>query len=124
VKHRRAAVAALALAAEACRAEPAPSEAREAATGEPAPASSARRPTRRFALSRHDDRCEIAWEDEGARSPALETPCPQDLEPGERIRLTGRTCVREGERRPSAPVVCPDPLTNFEKWVRGERKEP
>jgi hypothetical protein len=51
------------------------------------------------------------------------TPCPLFLEVGERIRVAGKTCVREGggpDR--TEPVVCPDPLTNFEIHDRGEKR--
>jgi len=53
------------------------------------------------------------------------TPCPPDLLPGERIRIAGLTCLREGsspERR--EPVVCPDPLTNQEKRDLATRNLP
>jgi hypothetical protein len=54
---------------------------------------------------------------DGEQATASEAfPCPGDLLPGERIRIAGKTCMRETsdpERR--EPVVCPDALTNLEK---------
>lgn len=87
------------------------------------PAASARRPSRRYLLTHDGAGCAVSWV-EGERSAAPEeTPCPPDLEAGERIRLTGRTCLREGpDPARVRPVVCPDPLTNLEKYERGEKK--
>lgn len=79
-------------------------------------AISARRPTRRYYLGRTENRCEVFWVDTDQVSAPSPTPCPADLLPGERMRIAGKTCMREGsdpERR--EPVVCPDPLTNAEK---------
>jgi hypothetical protein len=83
----------------------------------------ARRPTRRLYLARTAARCEIYFADPGSVSPPLPTPCPGDLQVGERIRVAGKTCIREGgERDRVEPVVCPDPLTDFGKRDRGERR--
>jgi len=78
---------------------------------------------RRYLLTRTGDRCDVLWV-EGDRSAAPEqTPCPPDLQAGEQLRLTGRTCLRESpDASRVRPVVCPDPLTNLEKYERGERK--
>jgi hypothetical protein len=83
----------------------------------PAPAApSARRPTRRYYLSRTSSRCEIYRVDEGGFSPPEATPCPLDLHIGESIRIVGKTCQRESQDLTRVePVVCPDPLTNKEK---------
>jgi hypothetical protein len=44
------------------------------------------------------------------------TACPLELDVGERIRIAGKTCVREGpDPARVEPTVCPDPLTNLEK---------
>ena len=49
----------------------------------------------------------------------MPTPCPLILEVGERIRVAGKTCVREGGGPDRVePVVCPDPLTAFERRDR------
>lgn len=89
----------------------------------PAPPSplgmpSARRPDRVYYYARTGDRCEVFWmEGEDASEPET-FPCSRDVLSGERIRLSGMTCIRESpshaERQ--VPVVCPDPLTNREKW--------
>lgn len=95
---------------------PLASSAAPSASEAPAPAVSARRPARRYYLGRTQSRCEVFWVDPDQVSAPSATPCPPDLLPGERIRIAGKTCLREGsdpERR--EPVVCPDPLTNTEK---------
>lgn len=96
------------------------------ATGEPLPAASARRPTRRFYLARTPERCEIYAEDGESRTDPLVTPCPEYMLIGERIRVAGRTCFLDNKAQPDRekPVVCPDPLTHFEKRERGEEKPP
>ena len=78
--------------------------------------ASARRPVRRYYLARTAKRCEIYRVDEEGISPPLVTPCPLELQIGERIRIAGKTCLRESsEAERVEPVVCPDPLTNKEK---------
>jgi hypothetical protein len=81
-----------------------------------APAAPPRRPTRRYFFARTQNRCEV-YSVDGEQVTAPESfPCPTDLNPGERIRIAGKTCTRESpdpDRR--EPVVCPDPLTNLEK---------
>jgi len=129
---RRSALAALSLTlAAACHdrggAPPASSAALPASAASEAPsaAASARRPTRRYFLGRTQNRCEVFWVEGDEVSTPQSTPCPPDLLPGERIRIAGKTCLREGsdpERR--EPVVCPDPLTNQEKRDLAARKAP
>lgn len=98
-------------------ADAAPSSAPAAA---PEPTLSARRPTRRYLLVRNEARCEVYRVDPDGVSPATPTPCPNDLLPGERIRIVGMVCMREGgDPGRVLPVVCPDPLTNMEKRDRG-----
>jgi hypothetical protein len=115
---------AVALAATACKdggpiALPATSASATPAFSAPA---AARRPVRRFYLAHTATRCEIYFADPGSVSTPLPTPCPSELQVGERIRVAGKTCVREGgERDRSEPVVCPDPLTDFERRDRGEK---
>jgi hypothetical protein len=85
----------------------------------PNPAETARRPTRRFYLGRTEARCEVYAADPDGTSPATPTPCPPDLSPGERIRIAGKVCMRESDDPDrQKPVVCPDPLTDFEQRVR------
>ena len=76
----------------------------------PSATASARRPTLRHVLERTEERCEVYSIDGELVSPAERTPCPQDLEIGELIRVAGKTCFREGTRERSRPVVCPGPL--------------
>jgi hypothetical protein len=89
----------------------------------PAPAPP-RRPTRRFYLARTAERCEIFAEDGLDRTEPVVTPCPEILLIGERIRVAGMTCIIENRAQPERekPVVCPDPLTHFERVERGEAK--
>ncbi|MDC0680689.1 MULTISPECIES: hypothetical protein [Sorangium] len=84
--------------------------------GAPAP----RRPTRHYHLRRTDDGCELFWIDGDLVSASQAVVCPPDLEVGERLRLTGKTCLRESAQTPAraVPVVCPLPLVNMEKADR------
>jgi hypothetical protein len=94
-------------------------------TASPLPAApSARRPTRRFYLARTTNRCEIYAQDGDDRTDPVATPCPEYLQIGERIRIAGKTCFLDNKAQPERerPVVCPDPLTRFEKQERGELK--
>ena len=75
-----------------------------------------RRPTRRYYFARTANRCEVYSIDHEQVTAPESFPCVSDLNPGESIRIAGKTCTRESpdpDRR--EPVVCPDPLTNFEK---------
>lgn len=112
--------AALALAGCRGRAEGGSPVAASAASATPAPEPStlpsARRPPRRYYLERTAARCEVYSEDPDGDSPRVWTPCPLDLLVGEKLRIAGKTCVREGaDPARVLPVVCPDPLTNLEK---------
>ena len=108
--------AAIALAGCHGRAESAPTAASAAPAPEPTSMPSARRPLRRYYLERTAAHCEIYFADPGGASPRTPTPCPLDLEVGEKIRIAGKTCTREsGDPTRVEPVVCPDPLTNREK---------
>lgn len=73
-------------------------------------AAPARRPTLRNFLVRTDERCEVFAEDGAEVSVAERVPCPQDLEVGERIRVAGKTCMRDGRPERRRPVVCPGAL--------------
>jgi len=111
------------LALAGCKGREAPPAPLEVGSALPAPEQrmSARRPVRRYYLARQATHCEVFFSDPDRDSPVHVVPCPLYLQIGERIRLAGKTCVREGgppER--VMPVVCPDPLTNLEKRERGE----
>ena len=105
----------------ACKREASDAPADPAPSAAVAPDASAaappRRPTKRWYMARTQERCEVYSGDGEVVSPAIEAPCPRYLEVGERIRIAGKTCMREGTRDPAreVPVVCPDPLTNAEK---------
>jgi hypothetical protein len=120
VRARVFAAVALTLAGCKDRGPPAPAPVASAsASVEPAP--SARRPARRYYLTRTAARCEIYFVDPAGSSTPQATPCPLELQVGERIRVAGKTCMREGgDPDRVEPTVCPDPLTNLEKRERGE----
>ncbi len=121
-----AALACLALALPGCtdrRPPPPAPTATASATEAPAPAASARRPARRYYLAHTAARCEVYAVDPDRVSPSIVTPCPVDLQIGERIRIAGKTCLREGGGADRVePVVCPDPLTGFEKKDASEKR--
>jgi hypothetical protein len=93
---------------------PAAGAARDLEDASPPGAPSARRPTRRYYAAHTHEGCEVYSIDGDRVSSRTPIPCPQDFLIGERIRLVGSTCMREGDRE-ARPVVCPDPLTNLEK---------
>jgi hypothetical protein len=73
-------------------------------------------------MTRGEAGCEIYFVDPTRLSEAVHTPCPPQVRAGERIRIAGKTCVRESDDASRIePVVCPDPLTNLERRERGER---
>jgi hypothetical protein len=75
-----------------------------------------RRPTRRYLFARIESRCEVYSVDGEQVSTPESFPCVGDLNPGESIRIVGKTCTRESpDPARREPVVCPDPLTNLEK---------
>lgn len=76
-----------------------------------------RRPGRRYYFARTSARCEVYRVDGETPSPPEEARCVADLAVGERIRLSGRTCMRESPADPArqVPVLCPDPLRQLEK---------
>jgi hypothetical protein len=86
-------------------------------TAEPAWDPQVRRPTWRFVYEKTGERCVVLRIDDNERiTRGEEAACPVDLQVGERIRLAGRSCMREGpDVTRILPVVCPDPLTNAER---------
>lgn len=80
-----------------------------------------RRPTRHHYLARTSERCEVYSVDHDVVSPAQRTPCPQDLQIGERIRVAGKTCLREGRVDRTQPVVCPGALIDADQKAREPR---
>lgn len=86
-------------------------------TSEPAWNPVVRRPGWRFVYEKTGERCVVLRIDDNERiTRGEEAACPVDLQVGERIRLAGRTCIREGpDTTRILPVVCPDPLTNAER---------
>lgn len=66
-----------------------------------------RRPAKRHYMTRTDKRCELYWVEGDAISPPVPVPCPAVLDIGERIRMSGKSCFREGTPAREQPVVCP-----------------
>lgn len=95
----------------------------DAGAGAGADAGSApRRPKRRHYFARKSDRCEIYTIEGESPQAATEVPCPSEafLAEGERIRLAGKTCMREpapSSTDPSrqVPVICPSPLIGLDR---------
>lgn len=82
---------------------------------EPSPEAlgSVRAATETWVMTRTGERCEVTRSVNGQVVDTMPTryACPKDLLEGEWIRITGKTCIREGgpaERK--VPVVCPDYL--------------
>jgi hypothetical protein len=113
-------IGAIAIVAAGCDEPPAPPPAPAADAPPVSSATPPRRPARRYYLARTSDRCEIYAQDGDDRTEPLATPCPEYLQVGERIRVVGKTCFLENTASTdrAKPVVCPDPLTNFEKELR------
>ena len=80
------------------------------------PRAPPRRPTRRYYFARTANHCEVYSVDGEQVSASESFPCVAELNPGESIRIAGKTCTRESpDPDRCEPVVCPDPLTNLEK---------
>ena len=93
-------------------------------TAEPAWHPEVRRPPWTFVFEKTGSRCTIFRIDAGERKTKVgDAACPVDMEVGERYRLAGKTCLREGGGPGrEMPVVCPDPLTNAESDFLDEKK--
>lgn len=79
----------------------------------------ARRPTAHIYMERTSDRCSVYALDGVVKTPGKDEACPEDLQLGERIRIAGMTCFRDGETTArSLPVVCPAALLRFERSFR------
>ncbi len=79
-----------------------------------------------FVFEKTGPRCTIFRIDAGERKTKIdEAACPIDMELGERLRLAGKTCLREGGGPGrEVPVTCPDPLTNAEiDFLEAKRKK-
>jgi hypothetical protein len=114
----RVVVATLLSAAAACHGAPSESAAESGAEDASHPAAPAsRRPTQRHYLGRTRERCEVYSVDGDAISAPTSVTCPADLQVGERIRLSGRSCIRESPSDPTRnlPLVCPGPLLTGEQ---------
>ena len=84
----------------------------------PAPSSfdEIRRPARSYVVIHSGDGCSVHWLQDGRRSIGKTVPCPRELEAGERMRLAGRTCIRESERAErNVPIRCNKELFYAEK---------
>jgi hypothetical protein len=76
----------------------------------PAPsASPTTRPrSRAYFVENIEEVCAVYWQEGGRSSVRKEIACPREIEPGERLRLAGRTCMREAAKvERNVPVRCP-----------------
>lgn len=75
-----------------------------------------RRPAKSYILAHGATECVVYWEEGDRRSKTLEVRCPRELERGERIRLSGRVCFRQGNSRErDEPVRCPVDLVDLQR---------
>jgi hypothetical protein len=92
----------------------------------PAPSvSSTTRPrSRNYYVENVEEVCAVYWQ-EGARLSVRKTiACPREIEPGERLRLAGRTCMREAaSAQRNVPVRCPKQLLYAEDGDRRGKGE-
>ncbi|MSP26733.1 MAG: hypothetical protein EXR75_16645 [Myxococcales bacterium] len=80
---------------------------RELGSALPAPA----RPPWTFALERDGAACSVVRVEGDERRVLTDEPCPRDVEPGERVRLMGATCMRESQNADrNLPIRCPGGL--------------
>ncbi len=100
-------------------AEPAADTAAPSDLGPPEPDGGAPTPRpaeRRYYLANAGGRCHTYAEQAGRRSPVRIARCPRDLFSGERIRLAGRTCLRESSQPGrNLPVHCPPDILAAEQ---------
>jgi hypothetical protein len=78
-------------------------------------------------MQRIGDRCELRQEASSGelRVEPERVACPRDLEEGDTIRLTGKTCLRErGPGGVSMPIGCPDELLELEAAWRAQARQP
>jgi len=113
-------------------------DAGEVSTGEGAPPGDAgapdapsgqadagpRRPSRRYYMARTKERCEVYTVEADEIAPRGTAPCPAFIEVGERIRMAGFTCQREGTPGREQPVVCPNELLTAERDDRAALATP
>jgi hypothetical protein len=71
-------------------------------------------------MARTKERCEVYTVEADAITPRGEAPCPAYIEVGEKIRMAGFTCQREGTPGREQPVVCPGDLLYAERDDRAD----
>jgi hypothetical protein len=63
---------------------------------------------RTYYVANLGESCVVFWEEGLRTSKRAEVPCPREIEAGERLRLVGRTCMRESnDPKRSVPARCP-----------------
>ena len=110
---------------EAAEGDAAPGSAPSASAAASASAGAGpRRPSRRYYMGRtKEERCEVYTVEGDVITPRGTAPCPVSIEVGERIRLTGPVCMREGTPGREQPVVCPGELFLTERDDRAKALE-
>lgn len=65
------------------------------------------RPTRTYWADNDEGRCAIYWEQPEATSRRMTIVCPREIEPGEKMRLAGQSCLRQSPKpERQTPVRC------------------
>jgi len=83
----------------------------DAGHSDPLDLSNANLPQRRYYLANEGVRCVFFWSENGTDTNPTVVRCPRGLEPGERFRLAGKTCIREqSSPERNVPVRCPKTL--------------
>ncbi len=78
-------------------------------------------PGRSYYVERSGDKCTLYSTLGGERSAASPVRCPKELDPGERVRLMGQTCMRESaDATRNVPMRCPKWLSWAARGVGGK----
>jgi hypothetical protein len=92
------------------------------------PSASGRLLQRVYVVANRSGECVMYWREGEQTSVEAEIPCPRELEVGERLRYTGRTCMRESsDASRNLPVRCPKQISHAlrdEKNGKGELELP
>jgi hypothetical protein len=96
--------------------------------GPPALAASGRLDLRSYYVTNRSATCFLYWREGATTSVETEVPCPREIDDGERLHYTGRTCMRESsDAARNLPVRCPKQISHAlrdEKAGKGELKLP
>jgi hypothetical protein len=103
----RALLVALSLSGCRCSAETEHTTDTTTQTAAPSDLGPLRRPARTYWVVNDGGQCAVHWEANGKRSQGKHVRCPRELLDSERMRLAGRTCLRESQQpERNVPVRC------------------